>query len=181
MAIRDTGSLGVLIVCAAAAGASFGVMRASAQSADPSGVWMVADQSAKIRIEHCADGYWGSIDWERTPGIDAKNPNPDRRGKPLLGAPILIGMKPAEPNQWDGKVYNPKDGGFYNASISLMSDSALKLKGCMWVFCGGETWTRVAEPRTTTGAAADVHPRSVCPQAASGAAAGVAGPAARRD
>ena len=68
-------------------------------------------------------------------------------------------------NQWDGKVYNPKDGGFYNASISLKGPNALRLEGCMLIFCSGETWTRVADqPRATTGAATQTPPPSVCPQ-----------------
>jgi uncharacterized protein (DUF2147 family) len=172
MAIRDiakpySGSLWAFVVCAAA-GAALGTSPAIAQTGDPSGVWLVADQTAKIRIEHCADGYWGSIDWERQAGIDSHNPDPARRGKPLLGTPILISMKPSEPNEWQGKVYNPQDGGFYKASISLLGANQLKLEGCMWVFCSGETWTRAPElPRMTTGAAAQPHPRSVCPQQSS--------------
>jgi uncharacterized protein (DUF2147 family) len=148
-----------------AGAAALGVSGAMAQTADPSGEWMVADQTAKIRIERCADGYWGGIDWEKQAGIDTKNPDPSRRGKPLLGAPILLSMKPSEPNQWEGKVYNPKDGGFYRASISMLGQNQLKLQGCMLIFCSGETWTRAPEPpRTTTGAAAQAHPRSICPQ-----------------
>ena len=43
----------------------------------------------KVRlIEHCADGYWGSIAWERQPGFDAHNPDPSKRGRPLLGTPV---------------------------------------------------------------------------------------------
>ena len=154
--------------------AALGLTAATAQAADPTGVWLTADQSAKIRVEKCADGYWGSIDWEKQPGTDIKNPDPNKRGRPLLGTPILIGMKPSEPNKWDGKVYNPKEGNFWNISIILEDPNRLKLQGCMLVFCGGETWTRVAEQpqRTTmtTGAAGATQAtgpapaRSVCSQ-----------------
>ena len=83
-------------------------------------------------------------------------------------------MKPAEPNEWQGKVYNPKDGSYYKASISLNGPDVLKLEGCMWVFCGGESWSRVSEPaRATTGAGgqagAQASARSICPQQSSGA------------
>ena len=167
MAIRDRSSLRAFVWCVSAIGPALGLFAATAQAADPSGVWLTADQSARIRVEHCADGYWGSIDWERQPGVDAKNPDPSKRGRPLLGTPILISMKPSEPNKWDGKVYNPKEGSYYSVSIILEDPARLKLQGCMLIFCGGETWTRVAEqPRVTTGAAgatqAPVH--SVCPQ-----------------
>jgi uncharacterized protein (DUF2147 family) len=161
MAISRSSSLWAFVAGAAA----LGVSGAIAETADPTGEWLVADQTAKIRIERCADGYWGSIDWEKQAGIDTKNPDPARRGKPLLGAPILLGMKPSESNHWEGKVYNPKDGGFYRANISLAGHNQLKLEGCMLIFCSGETWTRAPEPaRATTGAAAQARPRSVCPQ-----------------
>jgi uncharacterized protein (DUF2147 family) len=167
-------SLRAFALCLTTTGAALGVSVVTALAADPTGVWLTADQSAKIRLEHCPDGYWGSIDWEKVPGTDSKNPDPSKRGRPLLGTPILISMKPSAPNKWDGKVYNPKEGGFYNVSIILEDPNQLKLQGCMLIFCGGETWTRVADQhqRSTTGAAgaAEAPKRSVCP----------GGPAAQR-
>jgi uncharacterized protein (DUF2147 family) len=157
------------IVSASATGAVLALSTASSQAADPTGVWLTADQTARVRVEHCADGYWGTIDWERQPGVDAKNPDPSKRGRPLLGTPILIAMKPSEPNKWAGKVYNPKEGSFYNISISLQSANAQRLEGCMLIFCGGETWSRVADQgRATTGAggAAQAAPHSACPREA---------------
>jgi len=168
-------SVRALVVCLAAGGAALAA--GSGQGGDPSGVWMVSDQTAKIRIEPCTDGYWGVIDWERNPGTDSNNPDPSKRGRPLLGTPILIQMKAAEPNEWQGKVYNPKDGGYYNASISLQGSDTLKLEGCMWVFCGGERWTRTPDAaRATTGAGAQAKARSVCPPQSAGAP-----PTARHD
>jgi uncharacterized protein (DUF2147 family) len=170
MAIRDRMSLRALALCFTATSAALGISTATALAADPTGVWLTADQTAKIRVERCPDGYWGSIDWEKVPGTDVKNPDPSKRGRPLLGTPILIAMKPGEPNKWDGKVYNPKEGSFYNVSIILEDPNRLKLQGCMLVFCGGETWTRVADQqRSTTGAAGASQatpPRSVCAQGA---------------
>ena len=167
MATPSRNSLRAFVLCLANSCAALGMSGAAVSAADPTGVWLVADQTARIRIEPCANGYWGSIDWEQKPGIDANNPDPAKRGQPLLGTPILIGMKPAQANAWEGQVYNPKDGGFYKASISLTRPDTLKLEGCMWVFCSGESWSRVAEqPRATTGAMASTQPRtrSACPQ-----------------
>ena len=168
MAIRDRMSLRAFAVGVTMTSAALGLSAATARAADPTGVWLTADQSAKIRVEKCPDGYWGSIDWEKVPGTDAKNPDPSKRGRPLLGTPILIAMKPSDPGKWDGKVYNPKEGSYYNVSIILEDPNRLKLQGCMLIFCGGETWTRVADQqqRATTGAAgatpaAAVH--SACP------------------
>jgi uncharacterized protein (DUF2147 family) len=161
-------SLRAFALCLSTTGAALAASAATAHAADPTGLWLTADQSAKIRVEKCPDGYWGSIDWEKVPGTDAKNPDPAKRGRPLLGTPILMGMKTSEPNKWDGKVYNPKEGNTWNVSIILEDPNRLKLQGCMLVFCGGETWTRVADQqRSTTGAAGATPaaaPHSVCPQ-----------------
>jgi hypothetical protein len=56
-------------------------------------------------------------------------------------------------------------------SIILEDPNRLKLQGCMLIFCGGETWTRVADQQqhSTTGAAGATQtkpPHSVCPQGA---------------
>jgi len=168
MARRDRMSLRAFALYLTATAAALGAAVATAQAADPTGLWLTADQSARIRVEKCPDGYWGSIDWEKVPGTDSKNPDPAKRGRPLLGTPILMSMKPSEPNKWDGKVYNPKEGSYYNVSIILEDQGHLKLQGCMLIFCGGETWTRVADQqRSTMGAAGATQAaaaHSVCPQ-----------------
>jgi uncharacterized protein (DUF2147 family) len=174
MAIRDLCSLRAFVLGLGATGAALAVSGATALAADPSGDWTVADKSARIHIEPCADGYWGSIAWERKPGIDSHNPDPAKRRQGLLGTPILLSMKQTHPNEWEGKVYNPKDGGFYEAHIKLQGQNSLRLEGCMLIFCSGETWTRASDQATTTGSAASsataAQPRSVCPQQAGGQA-----------
>ena len=168
MAIRDRKSLRAFALGLTATGAALALSAATALAADPTGVWLTADQTAKIRVEKCADGYWGGIDWEKQAGFDMKNPDPSKRGRPLIGTPILMAMKPSAANKWDGKVYNPKEGSTWNVSIILEDQGHLKLQGCMLMFCGGETWTRVADQqqRSTTGAAGatETPKHSVCPQ-----------------
>ena len=164
MAMRDRSSLRAFVLSLVAGGIA--LTAAPAFAADPSGEWMVADHTARIRIEHCADGYWGSIAWELQPGIDKNNPDPNKRGRPMLGTPILLSMKPEETNKWEGKVYNPKDGGYYSASIKLEGANELRLQGCMLIFCSGETWTRVPDTAHATTGAAAAAPKtpSVCPR-----------------
>jgi hypothetical protein len=62
--------------------------------------------------------------------------------------PILIDMKKkAGVDQWEGQVYNAKDGQLYSSTITSTSADQLDIKGCVLGFlCGGETWTRVAPP-----------------------------------
>jgi len=137
-----------------------------AAMADPAGEWLVADRSAMMKIEPCADGYYASIDWERVPGIDRRNPDPAKRGRPLAGVSILFGMKPSGTNEWEGSVYNPKDGKVYQAQMSQPQPDEVRIEGCVLggMICDGETWTRV--PVATTGAAPTPLPaaaRSYCP------------------
>jgi uncharacterized protein (DUF2147 family) len=136
-----------------------------AHAFDPTGQWLVADRTAVMKIEACADGLYATVDWERVPGVDAKNPDPSKRGRPLVGVSILMGMKQSGANEWEGRVYNPKDGGIYDAYLKQPQADAVRLEGCVLGFlCDGETWTRV--PPVTTGAAPAkpaVPPKSYCP------------------
>ena len=75
---------------------------ALAAELSPIGDWLVKDGYANIRIDNCGGKMWGIVAWEKTPGgIDTENPDPAKKTRPILGMPILIGMKPTkEPNKW---------------------------------------------------------------------------------
>jgi uncharacterized protein (DUF2147 family) len=161
---------------------------------DPTGDWRVEEGTAHIRVAICDGNLWGVIGWEQSPGTDAENPDPALRSRPTLGMPILVNMKPdakkPEANRWVGKIYNAKNGKMYDSNVTLISPTALKVQGCvLGVFCGGETWTKVAaapapipapapstkgssrkgaagaggaNPSTTTGSAPSALSASVC-------------------
>jgi uncharacterized protein (DUF2147 family) len=122
---------------------------ASAFAADPTGDWRVADGVANIRVAECNGSMWGVVAWEKTPGgRDSNNPDVSKKNRPTLGMPILIDMKKkAGADQWEGQVYNAKDGQFYSSTIKPTGSDQLEIQGCVLGFlCGGETWTRVAGP-----------------------------------
>jgi uncharacterized protein (DUF2147 family) len=120
-----------------------------ALAADPTGDWKVADGVANIRVAECNGSMWGAVSWEKTPGgRDKNNPDGSKQNRPTLGMPILIDMK-RKPgvDQWEGQVYNAKDGQFYSSTIKPVGSDQLEIQGCVLGFlCGGETWTRVAGP-----------------------------------
>jgi len=122
---------------------------APAFAVDPTGDWRVADGVANIRVAECNGSMWGAVAWEKTPGgRDKNNPDVSKQNRPSLGMPILIDMKkkPAV-DQWEGQVYNAKDGQFYSSTIKPAGPDQLEIQGCVLGFlCGGETWTRVAGP-----------------------------------
>ena len=107
-----------------------------------SGNWLVKDQTAVIRIAPCADALCGTIAWTSQPGLDENNPDPGKRDRPIVGTQIIVGMKPAGGNRWDGEIYNPENGKTYSGHIILLSPDVLRIEGCLLIFCGGENWTR---------------------------------------
>src|SRR6516165_2743746 len=120
-----------------------------ALAADPTGDWRVADGVANIRVAQCNGSMWGAVSWEKTPGgRDESNPDVSKKSRPTLGMAILIDMKrKAGADQWEGQVYNAKDGQLYSSTITPVGSDQLEIKGCVLGFlCGGETWTRVGPP-----------------------------------
>src|SRR5207237_9154528 len=122
---------------------------ASAKAADPTGDWRVADGVANIRVAQCNGSMWGVVAWEKEPGgRDTNNPDVSKKNRPTLSMPILIDMKKKPgADQWEGQVYNAKDGQLYSSTITPIGTDQLEIRGCVLGFlCGGETWTRVAPP-----------------------------------
>lgn len=121
----------------------------TAHAADPTGDWRVADGVANIRVAQCNGSMWGAVSWEKQPGgRDENNPDVSKKNRPTLGMATLINMKKtAGAEQWEGQVYNAKDGQMYSATITPVGTDQLEIKGCVLGFlCGGETWTRVGPP-----------------------------------
>jgi uncharacterized protein (DUF2147 family) len=121
----------------------------SALAADPTGDWRVQDGVANIRVAECNGSMWGVVAWEKiSGGQDNNNPDVSKQNRPTLGMPILLDMKKKPGfDQWEGQVYNAKDGQTYSSTIKPVGTDQLEIQGCVLGFlCGGETWTRVAPP-----------------------------------
>jgi hypothetical protein len=132
---------------------------------------MDAKGYAHIRIENCGNAMWGAVIWEQKPGIDNKNPDQSKRGRPTLGMPILLDMKPVEQNKWAGQIYNSEDGQTYSSNISLGNPDLLQVRGCvLGILCGGEDWTRVKD-ELVPGAAVPGTPGAAAPAPKPGAPA----------
>ena len=120
-----------------------------ALAADPTGDWQVAEGVANIRVAQCNGNMWGVVVWEKEPGgHDGNNPDASKKDRPTLGMPILLDMKKkAGADQWEGQVYNAKDGQTYSSTITPTDSDHMEIRGCVLGFlCGGETWTRVGPP-----------------------------------
>ncbi len=131
--------------------AVLGLGSAEAQqvSGDVCGTWQSADGYARVQIERCGGSVCGAIAWmqvpnhpDGTPKRDEHNDNPSLRERTLLGLPLMWGFRAAEDGRWaDGRIYNPKNGNTYRAYLEATKLGRLKVSGCLFIFCGSETWT----------------------------------------
>ncbi len=129
--------------------------QAAALERDPTGVWLTEDGKAAVAVQACGPALCGRLVWidERRPPpgappgppVDAFNPDPTLRDRPLCGLEMLAGFEPQEPELWTGgTVYNPEDGRTYRARLRLVGPDVLELRGYVLIPLLGRTqiWTR---------------------------------------
>jgi len=112
-----------------------------------SGDWITQDEDAKIQIQDCGDGTpCGTLIWvdPSAPGggLDAENPEPTLRTRPLVGLEIIWGYEKRGERWRSGRIYNPQDGKTFRSSLHLRSEDKLIVKGCLGPICRSNTWTR---------------------------------------
>ncbi len=121
--------------------------------ADAIGVWATVEAKSHVKIEACGDLLCGTIVWLKEPndenGVakrDRNNQDESLRDRPVVGLKLLGDFKRDgdAPNAWeDGSIYNPEDGKTYASEMALQGSDILMVKGCVWIFCKEQTWTRV--------------------------------------
>ena len=102
---------------------------------------------AEVQIASCGNALCGRVsriikypkDGART---DAHNGDAKLRSRPLVGLPVLLDFQP-DGNEWQGRVYDPKSGRTYRATLSQESPQHLTLRACLFVICKTQTWSRV--------------------------------------
>ena len=142
-----TAALWLSIVALTAVGPN---MIGHAFAADPLGTWYTEGANSQVRISKWGGALGGALFWltdqndeNGRPKTDRENADASKRNRPLLGVQIVLGMKPSStPNEWDGKVYNAKDGKTYTGSFTMTGANTAELKGCVMVFCKSQSWTR---------------------------------------
>jgi uncharacterized protein (DUF2147 family) len=131
------------------------LLAAGSAWAGPTGTWRVTDNTTDIEIVPCGDALCGMVAWTDNPDQkDNKNPDGSKRNRPVLGITILQNMKP-DGDKWVGSVYNARDGHTYEAKIWMRGEDALRLEGCLpgGMICGGQNWSRIAQPTVAVGQA----------------------------
>jgi len=127
-------------------------LAAPAFAADALGTWYTADRDSQVKIVNCGGALCCTLVWLKQPNdpatgrpkTDKNNADAIKQGRPLLGAPIVLGMKPSGvPNQWSGEVYNASDGKTYSGTFTVTGPNTADLKGCVLsILCKSQTWTR---------------------------------------
>jgi uncharacterized protein (DUF2147 family) len=124
----------------------------TAYAADPRGTWSTEGQESQVQITECATGLCGTIVGLKEPNdpqtgkpwTDSHNPDRSKRGQPLIGTQVVLGMKPAGSDKWSGEFYNADDGKNYRGNLIMAGDRAMKVQGCVLggLICKSQTWTR---------------------------------------
>lgn len=105
------------------------------------------NRKAEVEIYSCGDAVCGRVskilkypkDGART---DIHNSDRSLRNRPLVGLPVLLNFK-NDDGRLEGRVYDPKSGRSYAATITRRGDDRLILKACLLFICKTQEWTRV--------------------------------------
>ncbi len=114
------------------------------------GTWLSGDGDGWVEISRIEDGISGLVagspndDPDRSK-FDDKNPDPDLRGRKLLGLELFAGFHFDGDDRWvGGTIYDPNSGKTYRCIITVISDQQLKVRGYVGIPLLGRTeiWTR---------------------------------------
>ncbi|MEN3951506.1 DUF2147 domain-containing protein [Iodidimonas sp. SYSU 1G8] len=98
------------------------------------GFWS-SPEGGRIEIRPCGEALCGHIrdDGTALPG------EPTYDGHLLLENFRYIGGLSWE----DGTIHDPRAGRSYRSKLNLLDEKQLKVRGCVWIFCGSQVWTRI--------------------------------------
>ena len=146
------------LVVAAVAAFSAATLSSRAQEPTAVGLWQKLDEETKKPViwflfvdrGGVFEGYAAKLFPE--PG-ETPNPNcikctDDRKGAPMLGLPMIRGMKRAGLKYEDGTVLDPRDGKVYSAVMTLdPAKGTLTLRGYVGIQILGknDVWFRVPD------------------------------------
>lgn len=123
----------------------------AASGSPASSVWLNENGTAAIRLETREGELSGRIVWMGQPRDesgelkrDRHNPDPALRERALCGLPLLKGFRRDGEHWVGGRVYNPRNGKWYAARLSLPEPDTLVMRGyvVLPVFGSSVTWQR---------------------------------------
>jgi uncharacterized protein (DUF2147 family) len=121
----------------------------------PLGRWYAEGGAAQVEITDCGERLCGRIVWLRSPfdeyGCELRdryNPDESLRDRSVSGLQILGGLARISTNApvWKGgTIYDPGSGNTYRASLTVLDENRLELRGYIGIPLIGRTarWFRV--------------------------------------
>jgi uncharacterized protein (DUF2147 family) len=65
-------------------------------------------------------------------------------GPHYTGYPILLDFRyDGAGKRPGGTIRDPRNDRGYASRLKLVDENRLKVRGCLWIFCGSQTWTRI--------------------------------------
>lgn len=125
----------------------------TAPAPEVTGVWIDHTGRGAIEIMPCGTRLCGYVYWVKElvtkqgqPVVDANNPDPKHRNKPICGTQILIDLAQEKPARlgyiWGGgSIYDPERGEKFDAEIKLASANELTVLGYLGLKFMGESFT----------------------------------------
>jgi uncharacterized protein (DUF2147 family) len=121
------------------------------QEGDILGTWYVRGEKAKVEIYKVGEKYHGKLVWllepyhkDGTLKVDILNPDPEKKGRDVIGMDILENLKKKGSNYWSGgTIYDPERGKSYRCHIKLKGET-LEVRGYIGFSWFGKTevWTK---------------------------------------
>ena len=116
------------------------------------GNWLTDEGKAEVELYKCGVEYCGKIVWLKEPKndegkdkTDINNPDPEKKGRNIIGLNIVWGFKYDKYGKWvKGNIYDPDNGKTYSCKMTLEGDK-LNVRGYVGISLLGRTtiWTRV--------------------------------------
>lgn len=125
------------------------------------GEWLTESGKSRVEIYPAAGAtgvYEGRIvSGQDGPGapLDARNPNPALRRRPVKGIVFMTGFRYAGNGRYEGgRIYDPQSGNVYRGSLRLVAPDTLLLRGYLGLslFGATQTWKRLPAQGHATGA-----------------------------
>ena len=124
------------------------------------GQWSTEGGKSLVEVTECAPGICANIVWQKDPNDEAGKPlrdgynkNTQMRTRAILGLPLFENMRPAK-NGWEGRIYNPEEGEWYDVNVWLAGPDKINIKGCVLFICETHPWTRAVAPAAAMSPAA---------------------------
>ncbi|MEO0428236.1 MAG: DUF2147 domain-containing protein [Pseudomonadota bacterium] len=121
------------------------------------GHWLTENGKAIIEIVPCGERLCGRIAWLRRgldgtgrPKLDANNPDPGSRARPLCGLQLIDSLAHEGGQSFgEGRIYNAKNGKTYGLEVNLVDGNTLEVRGYYGISLLGRTqsWQRAESDR----------------------------------